>query len=58
MWVEMYAEKDENTNQWHVLRIAHDGSLSVTPFFFKTKDSAISYIMAHDLKPNIRLNEN
>lgn len=51
-WGEMYPEKDEKTKEWYVVRIAWDGALSVTPFSFKTKAAAISYIRAHNLKPS------
>lgn len=53
-WGEMYPEKDEHTGEWYVVRIAYDGNLSVTPFSFKTKSSAISYIRSHGLTPSKR----
>lgn len=51
-WGEMWPEKDESTKEWYVMRVSYDGVLSVTPFSFKTKAAAVSYIRSHGLKPS------
>lgn len=50
-WGEMWPEKDEKLKEWYVVRVDYSGNISVTPFSFKTKSSAISYIRSHGLRP-------
>ena len=47
----MWPEKDEKLKEWYVVRVDYSGNISVTPFSFKTKSSAISYIRSHGLRP-------
>lgn len=48
-WVKM--EYFHNTDGfYYVIRYRANGKFSVTPFGFKSKDSAIRYIVNHDLQ--------
>lgn len=50
-WQAMYPQQDANTKEWYVCRVDREGYISVTPFTFKTKATANSYIRNHGLKP-------
>ena len=52
-WQQMYYYKDAD-GQYYVARVALDGYITVTPFSFKTKSTAINYIKNHGLKPEER----
>lgn len=47
-WLHMEYFRDAD-GLYHVVRYRSNGELSITPYGFKTKDSAISYIKAHGL---------
>lgn len=48
-WVRMEYFRNAD-GIYHVLRYRANGKSSVTPFGFKSKDSAIRYIVNHDLQ--------
>ena len=47
VYMEYYKHID---GLYYVIRYLENGELSIPPFSFKTKDSAIAYIEAHDLQ--------
>ena len=40
----------EKEGEWHVVRIDHKNKQKEAPWTYKTKDSAIDYIIAHGLE--------
>ena len=43
----------EKEGEWHVVRIDYKNKQTETPWTYKSKDSAIDYIIAHGLEANL-----
>ena len=52
-WQEMYYYRNTD-GLYYVGRVARDGYITVTPYGFETKSTAINYIKGHGLKPTER----
>lgn len=44
--------------EWHIIRVDNKHQKSETPWTYKSKDSAINYIVAHGLTANLLSDKN
>lgn len=56
MFIKMFYY--EKKGEWHVVRIDHNNKHTETPWTYKSKDSAINYIVAHGLTAELLLDKN
>lgn len=49
MYTKMFYYEKEG--MWHVVRVDHNNRQIETPWTYKSKESAINYIVAHGLQP-------
>lgn len=55
MFIKMFYYEKEG--EWHVVRIDHNNKQTETPWTYKSKDSAINYIVAHGLTAELLLDK-